>query len=195
MNCPARCRISPASRSTSPPAAPSLQPWPAATRASFALGYSTQRGYGRNYPFGPGRSASAPGGLAEPEELGFAVPSGEIEVTECEMVNQFVGFRESCRNPPVATAWPSATPSAGVMGMALVDRALRAEEYGRGGGVAGAAGRVRPDALRQRRGRWLRPHLKLPHYVDFQSELELIRKLRRPGVAESAQPTVQEKRA
>ncbi|MDI2533533.1 hypothetical protein OLM94_08890, partial [Pseudomonas aeruginosa] len=34
-----------------------------------------------------------------------------------------------------------------------------------------------------------------PHYVDFQSELELIRKLRRPGVAESAQPTDQEKRA
>jgi len=28
-------------------------------------------------------------------------------------------------------------------------------------------------------------HLKLPHYVDFQSELELIRKLRQP----QAEPT------
>jgi alpha-D-ribose 1-methylphosphonate 5-triphosphate synthase subunit PhnI len=35
-------------------------------------------------------------------------------------------------------------------------------------------------------------HLKLPHYVDFQSELELIRKLRKQA---SEQPAAEEQRA
>ncbi|MBU2333492.1 MAG: carbon-phosphorus lyase complex subunit PhnI, partial [Gammaproteobacteria bacterium] len=30
-------------------------------------------------------------------------------------------------------------------------------------------------------------HLKLPHYVDFQSELELIRKLRQPQAEQTEQ--------
>ena len=29
-------------------------------------------------------------------------------------------------------------------------------------------------------------HLKLPHYVDFQSELELIRKLRKPTAVQAS---------
>jgi alpha-D-ribose 1-methylphosphonate 5-triphosphate synthase subunit PhnI len=29
-------------------------------------------------------------------------------------------------------------------------------------------------------------HIKLPHYVDFQSELELIRRLRREAMAEGS---------
>ncbi len=81
------------------------------------------------------------------------------------------------------------------MGMALVDRALRAEDYGEE--VVSPAQQeefVLMHCDNVEAGGFV-SHLKLPHYVDFQSELELIRKLRRPGVAESAQPTDQEKRA
>jgi alpha-D-ribose 1-methylphosphonate 5-triphosphate synthase subunit PhnI len=64
------------------------------------------------------------------------------------------------------------------MAMALVDRALRAEELGE---------RVESPAQMQEfvlshsdslESSGFVQHLKLPHYVDFQAELELVRKLR-----------------
>ena len=35
-------------------------------------------------------------------ELGFAIEIGELEITECETVNQFQGQRPNLRNLPVA---------------------------------------------------------------------------------------------
>jgi len=65
-----------------------------------------------------------------PEELGFAIDIGEIEITECELFNQFKG---SATVPPQFTrgyglAFGHAERKA--MAMALVDRALQAEELG-----------------------------------------------------------------
>ncbi|WP_163029622.1 carbon-phosphorus lyase complex subunit PhnI, partial [Pseudomonas viridiflava] len=66
------------------------------------------------------------------------------------------------------------------MGMALVDRSLRADEYNE---------EIRSPAQQEEfvlahcdnvEAAGFVSHLKLPHYVDFQSELELIRKLRKP---------------
>jgi alpha-D-ribose 1-methylphosphonate 5-triphosphate synthase subunit PhnI len=62
--------------------------------------------------------------------------------------------------------------------MALVDRALRADELGEPRiapaqdpeFVLSHADNVEASGFVQ--------HLKLPHYVDFQAELELVRKLR-----------------
>ncbi|PBD28532.1 RNase adapter RapZ [Pseudomonas aeruginosa] len=161
----------------------------------LALGYSTQRGYGRNHPFAGEIRIGACEVWLEPEELGFAVPVGEIEVTECEMVNQFVGSREELPQFTRGYGLAFGYAERKAMGMALVDRALRAEEYGEE--VVSPAQQeefVLMHCDNVEAGGFV-SHLKLPHYVDFQSELELIRKLRRPGVAESAQPTVQEKRA
>ena len=63
----------------------------------LALGYSTQRGYGRNHPFvGEIRLGEVQVEFV-PEEIGFAVPLGCITVTECQMVNQ---FRGSAIQPP-----------------------------------------------------------------------------------------------
>src|SRR3546814_16937 len=95
----------------------------------LALGYSTQRGYGRNHPFAGEIRIGRIEVWIEPEELDFAVPLGDIEVTECEMINQFVGSKTQ---PPQFTrgyglAFGYAERKA--MGMALVDRALRADEY------------------------------------------------------------------
>ena len=59
----------------------------------LALGYSTQRGYGRTHPFAGEIRMGEVEVLFTPEELGFEVPLGTIIVTECEMVNQFKGQR------------------------------------------------------------------------------------------------------
>ena len=57
----------------------------------LALGYSSQRGYGRNHPF----AGEIRFGEVEveffAEDAGFAVPLGSIALTECQMVNQFKG--------------------------------------------------------------------------------------------------------
>ena len=65
-----------------------------------------------------------------PEELGFAIEIADIDVTECQMVNQFAGSHDV---PPQFTrgyglAFGHAERKA--MAMALVDRALRAGELG-----------------------------------------------------------------
>ena len=98
----------------------------------LALGYSTQRGYGDNHPFvGEIRCGEVAVELV-PEELGFAIEIAEIDVTECEMVNQFAGSRDV---PPQFTrgyglAFGHAERKA--MAMALVDRALRCRRARRG---------------------------------------------------------------
>ncbi|RMT80942.1 carbon-phosphorus lyase complex subunit PhnI [Pseudomonas viridiflava] len=146
----------------------------------LALGYSTQRGYGRNHPFAGEIRIGEVEVWIEPEELGFPILIGDIEITECEMINQFVG---SATVPAQFTrgyglAFGSAERKA--MGMALVDRSLRADEYNE---------EIRSPAQQEEfvlahcdnvEAAGFVSHLKLPHYVDFQSELELIRKLRKP---------------
>ena len=144
----------------------------------LALGYSTQRGYGRSHPF----AGEIRFGEVEveflAEDAGFAVPLGAIELTECQMVNQFKGS---------ATEAPCFTRGYGLafgqserktMSMALVDRSLRAREL---------AEEIKAPAQDEEfvmshsdnvQATGFVEHLKLPHYVDFQSELGLLRKLR-----------------
>ena len=144
----------------------------------LGLGYSTQRGYANSHPFAGEirRGRVAVEILAD--ELGFVIDIGDIEVTECQMINQFAGSREV---PPQFTqgyglAFGGAERKA--MAMALVDRALRARELGEPV-VAPAQDEEfvlsHADSLE---ASGFVQHLKLPHYVDFQSELELVRKLR-----------------
>ena len=64
------------------------------------------------------------------------------------------------------------------MAMALVDRSLRAEELGE---AAASPAQMQEFVLSHSdnvEASGFVQHLKLPHYVDFQSELELVRKLR-----------------
>jgi alpha-D-ribose 1-methylphosphonate 5-triphosphate synthase subunit PhnI len=144
----------------------------------LGLAYSTQRGFGKNHPFvGEIRAGSLEVEII-PEDLGFPVVVGEIEVTECQMVNQFKGS---------AVVPPSFTQGYGLvfggnerkaMVMALVDRALRAKELGEAVEAPAQdeefvlyhSDNVEASGFVQ--------HLKLPHYVDFQSELTLVRSLR-----------------
>ena len=89
----------------------------------LALGYSTQRGYGRTHPFvGEIRIGEVEVEIV-PAELGFAVPLGAITLTECQMVNQFHGSSEV---PPQFTRGYGLVfgqSERKAMAMALVDRA------------------------------------------------------------------------
>jgi alpha-D-ribose 1-methylphosphonate 5-triphosphate synthase subunit PhnI len=144
----------------------------------LALGYSTQRGYGRNHPFAGEIRVGTVSVELEPEELDFPIDIGDLLVTECEMVNQFKGNAE--HKPRFTRGYGIAfgRSERKAMAMALVDRALRARELGEDV-VAPAqdeefvlyhSDNVEASGFVQ--------HLKLPHYVDFQGELELIRRLR-----------------
>jgi alpha-D-ribose 1-methylphosphonate 5-triphosphate synthase subunit PhnI len=145
----------------------------------LALGYSTQRGYGRNHPFAGEIRLGEVAVEFVPEELGFAIEIGEITVTECQMINQFAGSAE--RPPQFTRGYGLAFGHCErkTMAMALVDRALRARELDETVAypaqdeefVLYHSDNVEASGFVQ--------HLKLPHYVDFQSELQLIRSLRR----------------
>lgn len=149
----------------------------------LALGYSTQRGWGRNHPFAGEIRMGEVAVAFVPEELGFAIEIGEITVTECQMVNQFKGSAEV---PPQFTRGYGLTfghCERKAMAMALVDRALRCKELGETPQapaqdeefVLSHACNVEASGFVQ--------HLKLPHYVDFQSELVTVRALRAAALA------------
>jgi len=144
----------------------------------LALGYATQRGYGYHHPF----AAEIRLGEVEielaPEELGFSIVIGEMIVTECQMVNQFTG---SAVRPPQFTrgyglAFGHAERKA--MAMALVDRALRAEELGEARTSPTQDAEFVLSHSDNVEAAGFVGHLKLPHHVDFQSELVLLRTLR-----------------
>lgn len=145
----------------------------------LAMGYSSQRGFGKTHPFvGEIRMGEVEIELI-PEELGFPIVVGEITITECETVNQFTGKGEHgpCFTRGYGLSFGESERKA--MAMALVDRALRAEELGEEIGspaqnqefVLYHSDNVEASGFVQ--------HLKLPHYVDFQAELGLIRTLRK----------------
>lgn len=153
----------------------------------LALGYSTQRGYANAHPFAGEIRRGKVSVEILPDELGFPLDIGDIEVTECQMINQFSGNRDV---PPQFTqgyglAFGGAERKS--MAMALVDRALRARELGELA-VAPAQDEefvlAHADSLE---ASGFVQHLKLPHYVDFQSELELVRKLRTAHAQEHLQ--------
>jgi len=153
----------------------------------LALGYSTQRGYGRTHPFvGEIRIGEVAVEFDVPE-LGFAVSLGRIRVTECQMVNQFKG---SAKVPPQFTrgyglVFGQAERKA--MSMSLCDRALRAREFGEDI-VAPAQDEEFVIAHSDNvQATGFVEHLKLPHYVDFQAELDLIRRMRAEHDARSPQ--------
>jgi alpha-D-ribose 1-methylphosphonate 5-triphosphate synthase subunit PhnI len=144
----------------------------------LAMGYSTQRGYASSHPFAGEIRMGEVTVEFVPDELGFAVELGEITVTECQMINQFHGGHDV---PPQFTrgyglAFGECERKA--MSMALVDRALRARELGEA-----VTAPAQDEEFVLSHGDSLESsgfvqHLKLPHYVDFQAELELVRRLR-----------------
>lgn len=144
----------------------------------LGMGYSTQRGYGRSHPFaGEIRMGEVAVEFVAPE-LGFAIDLGDIVVTECDMVNQFKGSKTE---PPQFTRGYGLVFGFGerkAMAMALVDRAMRAEELGEEVTAPAPGYRVRHVPCRQCRGLGLRSASEAPASRRLQSELTLIRAMR-----------------
>src|ERR1700693_5549905 len=145
----------------------------------LALGYSSQRAYGRNHPFAGEIRLGEVEVEFMAEDVGFAVPLGSITLTECQMVNQFKGS---------GTEAPCFTRGYGLavgqserktMSMALVDRSLRARELGEEVVAPAQDEEFVMSHSDNVQATGFVEHLKLPHYVDFQSELGLLRQLRK----------------
>jgi alpha-D-ribose 1-methylphosphonate 5-triphosphate synthase subunit PhnI len=154
----------------------------------LSLAYSTQRGYGRTHAFvGELRIGTVEVEMDIPE-LGLAICIGEVELTECETVNQFTGSRTE---PPQFTRGYGLTFGQNerkAIAMSLVDRALRWKELGED--FIGAPAQDEEFVLMHAdnvQATGFLEHIKLPHYVDFQSELELIRKLRAEAMSARAE--------
>ena len=152
----------------------------------LALGYSTQRGYGRNHPFAGEIRIGEVDVSIVPEELGFEIEIGAIQVTECEMVNGFtrhddgdvkftrgygVGFGQCERK---------------AMAMALVDRSLQVADYNEEVVSPAQQEEFVLSHCDNVEAAGFVSHLKLPHYVEFQSELELLRRIRAAEQSNSA---------
>lgn len=149
----------------------------------LSLGYSTQRGFGRNHPF----VAEIRTGYITVEyhcaETGFLLEIGEVLLTECETVNGFI--KPDAAAPGFTRGYGLAFGRAErkAISVALIDRALRAREYQEEvSGPAQDEEFVLAHADNVEAAGFI-SHLKLPHYVDFQSELELLKKLRHGWLA------------
>lgn len=158
----------------------------------LALGYSSQRGFGDNHPFaGEIRMGDVTVSII-PEELGFEIEIGDITVSECEMVTSFTGSK---------TELPKFTRGYGlsfgynerkVMAMSLVDRSLQAREMGEDieapsqdeEFVLSHSDNVEAQGFVQ--------HLKLPHYVDFQADLVMVRSMREEILAKANESDTEE---
>jgi alpha-D-ribose 1-methylphosphonate 5-triphosphate synthase subunit PhnI len=149
----------------------------------LSLAYSTQRGYGRTHAFVGELRIGRVGVEVEIPELGFAVDVGEIDLTECETVNQFKGSKSE---PPQFTrgyGLAFGQNERRTIAMSLVERALRWKELGEDGSQAPAQDE---EFVLQHcdniQATGFLEHIKLPHYVDFQAEMDLVRRLRREAL-------------
>ena len=153
----------------------------------LGMGYSTQRGYGGSHPFAGEIRMGAVSVELVPDELGFPIDIGEVVLTECQMVNQFHGSKTepACFTTGYGLAFGQADRRA--MAMALLDRAMQAAELGE----AATAPAQNPEFVLAHadniEATGFVEHLKLPHYVDFQSEAEAVRRLRAAALAKAAE--------
>jgi alpha-D-ribose 1-methylphosphonate 5-triphosphate synthase subunit PhnI len=150
----------------------------------LALGYSTQRGYGNNHPFVGEIRVGEVAVEIVPPELGFAIEIGRIDLTECEMVNQFGGSKTEPAQFTRGYGLCFGHGERKAMGMALVDRAMRAAELGEDATAPAQNIEFVLSHSDNIEATGFVEHLKLPHYVDFQSELETIRRMRRTAGAD-----------
>ncbi|WP_321897322.1 carbon-phosphorus lyase complex subunit PhnI [Burkholderia cepacia] len=153
----------------------------------MGLCYSAMRGYGRNHPFiAELRYGDVTVEMTIPE-LDLAVGIGTVRVTECQTVNLTTGDGSA---PPQYTRGYGLVLGHGerkAIAMAMLDRSLRAPELGEQVEfpsqdeefVLSHSDSVAASGLVQ--------HLKLPHYVDFQAQLQLLDQMRAEYAARRSQ--------
>jgi alpha-D-ribose 1-methylphosphonate 5-triphosphate synthase subunit PhnI len=151
----------------------------------LSLAYSSQRGWGSTHPLCAEIRLGEVAVEFIPDELGFAIEIGEVTLTECQMISTGAGGVDKAPQFTRGYGLTFGHCERKAMSMAIVDRALRDgaaneanapvqdEEF-----VLYHSDNVEASGFVQ--------HLKLPHYVDFQADLQLIRRLRREHAAREA---------
>jgi alpha-D-ribose 1-methylphosphonate 5-triphosphate synthase subunit PhnI len=154
----------------------------------LAMGYSTQRGWGVTHPFvGELRVGEVTVEIVPPE-LGFAIEIGDLTLTEAQLVNQFHGSTTEPAQFTRGYGLCFGHAERRSISMALVDRAMRAKEFGEEAGAPAQNPEFVLSHCDNIEATGFLEHLKLPHYVDFQSELEQIRRIR-AAVADASEQT------
>lgn len=154
---------------------------------TLALAYSSQRGFGTTHPFVGEIRMGEVTVVIEPEELGFPVEIGEITVTECEMINQFKGSKDL---PPQFTRGYGLTfgyCERKAMAMSVVDRALRGRELDEDSKAPAQDEEFVLSHCDNVEAAGFLQHLKLPHHVDFQADLVMVRQMRVENGKQAAQ--------
>lgn len=144
----------------------------------MALCYSTMRGYGRNHPYVAEMRYGDVSVVVTIPEIDLEVGIGTLPVTECRTIHMTVGKPDT---PPHYTRGYGLLfghSERKALSVAVIDRSLRGAELGEEARypaqdeefVLSHSDSVAASGLVQ--------HLKLPHYVDFQADLQLLWQLR-----------------
>ncbi len=144
----------------------------------FLLGsaYSLQRGFGLDrHPFLGELRVGYVEIMVAPPELDFDIRIGEIKITECFMINRTDG--SDTGSPVFETGYGLVFGhnERKAMSMALLDRSLgESEKTGENAFPAQDQEFILAHGDNVESSGFVQ-HLKLPHYVDFQSELVFVR--------------------
>ena len=143
----------------------------------LASAYSLQRGFGLDrHPFLGELRVGWATLTYTPPELGFEIEIGEVKITECFMVNRTNGDKDSRAGLENGYSIIFGQNERKAMSVALLDRSLTKADQ--------ADEQIKYPAQDQEfilahsdnvESSGFVQHLKLPHYVDFQSELVFIR--------------------
>lgn len=143
--------------------------------------YSLQRGFGLDrHPFLGELRVGFVEVMFTPPELKFEIKIGEIKITECFMINRFNGEKNRAPGFENGYGLVFGQNERKAMSVSLLDRSLQNAENGTEVKYPGQdqefilahSDNVEASGFVQ--------HLKLPHYVDFQSELLSVRSLQNP---------------
>ena len=151
----------------------------------LSLAYSSQRGWGSTHPLCAEIRLGEVAVEFVPDELGFAIEIGDLTLTECQMISTYGGGIDTAPQFTRGYGLTFGHCERKAMSMAIVDRALRDAAAGEASApcqdeefVLYHSDNVEASGFVQ--------HLKLPHYVDFQADLQLIRRQRREYAERSA---------
>lgn len=151
------------------------------TGGMLALAYSSMRGYGNVHPtVGELRVGYVPLQIAHPE-TGEPYTVGEVKVTEAEVVAQFEGDGDLPRFT-LGYGLCFGQNELKAISMAILDRCMRTQE-------ADVPAEDQEFVLTHIDGiesMGFANHWKLPHYVDFQSDLDRLRKAQAVAQADAS---------
>jgi len=144
------------------------------------IAYSTMRGFGRAHPFLSDLKLGDVVIEFYVAEVGETVSIGEITVTECVVLNKRLGRAEADDEPRFLKGYGLAfgRNERKAMAMAVLDLTLRTRELGDQVVYPAQDEEFVMAHLDNIDASGMIQHLKLPHYVDFQAEVQSLESLR-----------------